>query len=190
MRRFAIAATVAAVLIMAKPSRADPVPSGALGVFTGVIAGTGADASRIGVGYYQIGARAAWQPMPPERRIGYTVRWSTMFAAFYGGNAQRIDPPLRTTQMDLTIGVRVRPWTTRSRYLTLRGGGELFRANEPIPTTRPMESRRSFAGATASVGLDQYAVGMMFNAEVRYGMIGGTGPTTLAILVGAAFVGP
>lgn len=190
MRRLMVAAIVTAAHTAAAPVRADPVPSGALGLFTGVIAGTGADAARIGVGYYQIGARASWQPMPRERRIGYTLRWSTMFGAFYGGNAQRIDPPLRTTQMDLTVGVRVRPWTTRSRYLTLRGGGELLRANEPIPTGTSMEGRRSFAGATASVGLDQYALGMMFNAEVRYGMIGGTGPTTLAFVVGAAFVGP
>lgn len=190
MRRFAVAAVIVAVETLAATSSADPVPSGALGLFSGIVAGTGADAARVGVGYFQVGARATWQPMPPERRIGWTLRWSTMFGAYYSGTAQRINPPLRTTQMDLTIGIRVRPWTTRSRYVTLRGGGDLLRANEPIPTNRSPQGKRSFVGATASIGLDQYALGMMFNAEVRYGMIGGTGPTTLAFLVGAAFVGP
>lgn len=190
MRALVVLSVVMATQLPASRAGADPIPPGALGLFTGVVAGAGADAARIGVGYYQIGAQASWQPMKAERRIGWTLRWSTMLAAFYGGNAQHIDPSLRTTQMDLTLGVRVRPWMTRSRYLTLRGGGELLRANEPIPTNRSMEGRRSFAGATASIGLDQYAIGMMFNLEVRYGMIGGTGPTTLALLVGAALVGP
>ena len=190
MRVLAAFAVVVAVHTTASRVNADAIPSGALGLFTGVVAGTGSDAARIGFGYYQLGAQASWQPMKAERRIGWTLRWSTMFAAFYGGNAQHIDPSLRTTQMDLTLGIRVRPWTTRSRYLTLRGGGELLRANEPIPTSRSIEGSRSFSGATASIGLDQYAIGMMFNLEVRYGMIGGTGPTTLALLVGAAFVGP
>lgn len=190
MRALVVVAVIAAVQTPPSIGRADTIPAGALGLFTGVVAGTGADAARMGVGYYQIGAQASWQPMNSERRIGWTLRWSTMFAAFYGGNAAHIDSSLRTTQMDLTLGIRVRPWATRSRYLTLRGGGELLRANEPIPTSRSMEGSRRFVGATASVGLDQYAIGMMFNLEVRYSMIGGTGPTTLALLVGAAFVGP
>lgn len=190
MRTLAVFLAVAATQAPISLGSAEPIPSGALGLFTGVVAGTGADAARVGVGYYQIGAQASWQPIKAERRIGWTLRWSTMFAAFYGGNAQHIDPSLRTTQMDLTLGIRVRPWTTRSRYLTLRGGGELLRANEPISTRRSMEGRRSFTGATVSLGIDQYAIGMMFNLDVRYSMIGGTGPTTLALLVGAAFVGP
>lgn len=188
--RALVVVAIAAAHAFGFSAHADPIPAGALGVFTGVVAGTGADADRMGFGYYQIGAQASWQPMKSERHIGWTLRWSTMFAAFYGGSAAHIDSSLRTTQMDLTLGVRVRPWSTRSRYLTLRGGGELLRANEPIPTNRSMEGSRKFVGATASVGLDQYAIGMMFNLEVRYSMIGGTGPTSLALLVGAAFVGP
>ena len=184
------ALVASAVLVTCATAVAEPLPSGAIGIFTGAISGTGADAKRIGAGYYQIGAQASWQPTTTEQRVGWTLKWSTMFGALYGGSAQHIEPALHTVQMDLTIGVRLRPWTTPTRYLTLRAGGELLRANEPIPTDTPMDSHRAFFGAIASIGLDQYAAGLLFNIDVRYGMIGGTGPAELALLLGAAFTGP
>jgi hypothetical protein len=92
--------------------------------------------------------------------------------------------------MDLTVGIRLRPWTAVSRYLTLRAGGELLRTNEPVPTDSSMTGSRDFFGGVASIGLDQYISTAMFNLDVRYGMIGGGGPAVVALMLGAAFAGP
>jgi hypothetical protein len=172
-------------------AHAEPLPSGAIGIFTGAVSGAGADAKRIGAGYYQIGAQASWQPTTTEQRVGWTLRWATMFGALYGGSAQHIEPSLHTLQMDLTIGVRLRPWTTVTRYLTLRGGGEILRSNEPIPNSDPMSTgHRAFVGGIASIGIDQYVGTVMFDIDLRYGMIGGSGPAELALILGVAFAGP
>jgi len=184
---------VAAVVVTwCAAAGAEPMPSGAIGIFTGAISGSGADAKRIGAGYYQIGAQASWQPTTTEQRIGWTLRWATMFGALYGGSAQHIEPALHTLQMDLTLGVRLRPWTTVTRYLTLRGGAEILRSNEPIVTSNdPMDAgHRAFFGGVASIGIDQYLGNVMFDIDVRYGMIGGTGPADLALITGIAFTGP
>jgi len=183
-------ALVAAAVVCAATASAEPLPSGAIGVVTGAVSGTGADAKRLGAGYYQFGAQASWQPTTTERRWGWTLRWATLFGALYGGSAAHVESALHTVQMDLTIGVRVRPWATPSRYLTFRGGGELLRANEPIATADSMTGQRAFYGAIASVGLDQYLAGFMLNIDVRYGLIGGGGPASLALMLGIGFAGP
>lgn len=184
------AAIVLAAVAVAKLASAEPLPSGALGVATGAVAGTGADAKRVGAGYYQFGAQASWQPSTTEKRWSWSLRWGTYFGAMYGGTANHIEPALHTIEMDVLLGVRVRPWSTPSRWLTFRGGGEVLRSNEPIPTSRSMTGSRSFYGAIGSVGLDWYLGGLLLNIDVRYGMIGGTGPADLALITGIAFTGP
>ncbi|HEY5947127.1 MAG TPA: hypothetical protein VIV40_16605 [Kofleriaceae bacterium] len=184
MRRAVVVTSV--ICALASPAAADPLPPGSLGFVFGVLSGTGADAKRLGFGFYQFGMQAAWQPTVTERPWGWSLRWSTMFGTLYNGTAAQIDTQLHTMQMDLQVGVRVRPWATPSRYLTARIGGELLRANEPIP---PME-QRAFVGGIASVGLDQYVAGFMFNVDVRYGLIGSEAPRELALLVGVGVTGP
>ncbi|HEY5922925.1 MAG TPA: hypothetical protein VIV11_14700, partial [Kofleriaceae bacterium] len=98
----------------------------------------------------------------------------------------QVDSELHTMQMDLTLGLRFRPWNTASRYLTVRAGGELLRSNEPIPPLM----QRAFVGGIASVGLDQYVGTFMFNVDVRYGLIGNEGPRELALLIGVGLTGP
>jgi hypothetical protein len=87
--------------------------------------------------------------------------------------------------MDFTLGLRFRPWTSVSRYLTMRGGGEFLRTNEPIP---PL-NQRSFVGGIASVGIDWYLGGNLLSFDVRYGLIG-SGPDEIALLVGWGRTGP
>src|SRR5262245_38319263 len=109
---------IAAALVLTCPiAAADPMPSGSLGVVSGIVAGTGADAKRLGVGWYQYGGQASWQPTSTDRPYGYTIRWSTMLGRLYGANAAQIDAKLSTVQMDLTLGARYRPWSTPRRYL-------------------------------------------------------------------------
>jgi hypothetical protein len=93
--------------------------------------------------------------------------------------------------MDLTAGMRFRPWTTPRRYLTARVGAELLRTNEPIPDSDEpgAEMRRAFVGGIASVGFDQYIYDFMLSVDVRYGLIG-DGPSQLALLVGFGVTGP
>jgi len=173
------------VALVASTAAADPLPSGALGLTFGGMSGTGADAKRIGYGY-TFGFQAAWQPMNTDRHWGWTVRWSTLFGnLLYGASAAKVDPSLRTVQMDVTGGLRLRPWANPSRYFTLRGGVEGLRTNEPLPPT----NHRSFVGGIAEVGLDQYLGGFLFNVDIRYGLIGSE-PSNIALLVGVAITGP
>jgi hypothetical protein len=181
---------VAAVLAAAVPAYAEPLPQSAIGLLTGIVSGTGADNKRIGTGWYYLGAQAAWQPTATESRWGPTLRWSTMFGYMYGGSASHIDSTLRTVQMDLTIGVRVRPWQSVRRYLTFRGGAELLRSNEPIPNAESPTGHRAYYGGVGSIGLDQYVSSLMLSFDLRYGLVGGGGPQELSFMVGIAIAGP
>ncbi|HSK00375.1 MAG TPA: hypothetical protein VK932_04000 [Kofleriaceae bacterium] len=177
-----IAALIA--LGAAAPAAAEPLPPGSLGVIVGAASGTGVDANRLGFGY-QIGGQAAWQPMATENRLGWALKWSVAFGTMYDAGAASVGDTLKTLHMDLMLGVRVRPGVNPSRYLTLRAGGQLLRANQVVPPS--ME--RAFAGGVASVGVDQYAYGFLFNIDVRVNQIG-TGPTIIALMFGAGKTGP
>ena len=168
-------------------AHAEPLPSGAIGVTAGTIAGAGADTKRLGYGP-AFGAQVSWQPTTTERRWGWTLRWSTLFGLMYTGDAAHFDT-LRTVQMDLTLGIRLRPWSSVRRYLTLRGGGQLFLANQRIQAAGDTVGERQFFGGVFSVGIDQYLGSVMFNFDVRAGMIG-NGPGMVGLMVGIAAVGP
>lgn len=189
--RLVAAAGVACALLCARTAVADDLPSGAIGPVFGLVSGTGSDAKRLGFGFYTFGLQAAWSPMKTENRFGWTVRWSTMFGWFYGGNAARIDSTLRTVQMDLSVGGRFRPWVSPRRYLTARVGAQLFRSNEPIALAGEADTmtHREFIGGIATVGFEQYLGSTMFNIDVRYGLVP-EGPKHVALLVGIALIGP
>jgi hypothetical protein len=176
-----------ALALLATPAVADPLPPGSLGLVSGATSGTGPDAKVVGAGYYQFGAQIAWQPMNTDRRFGWAVRWATMFGTFYNGSAAQIESTLRTVQMDFTGGVRLRPWVSAARYLTLRSGVELLRTNEPLPPAM----HRSFVGGIAEVGFEQYVFGhgFLLDVDLRYGLLGSQ-PSNVALLVGFAITGP
>ena len=182
---------VAAVLTaMSVPAHAEKLPDGAIGLFTGIVSGTGADNKRIGTGWYYLGAQAAWQPTVTERPWGLTIRWSTMFGYMYGGSASHIDTTLRTVQMDLTAGLRFRPWQSVNNYLTLRAGAELLRSNEPVITDAMPAGSREYYGGVASFGWDRYVSALLISVDLRYGLIAGGGPQELALTIGFAIAGP
>ena len=182
--RLAALIALAAPALPAAPAAAERLPPGSLGVIVGAASGTGVDANRLGFGY-QIGTQAAWQPMVTERRLGWALKWSVAFGTMYDAGAASVGDTLKTLHMDLMLGVRVRPGIDPSRYVTLRAGGQLLRANQVVPPSM----QRAFAGAVASVGYDQYAYGFLFNLDVRVGQIG-TGPTIIALMFGAGKTGP
>jgi hypothetical protein len=186
MRRSSALVVTAVLALRVPAASADKLPPGTIGFMFGVLSGTGADAKRLGFGFYQFGMQASWQHTDTDSRLGWSVRAATMFGTLYSGTAAQIDSQLHTMQMDLMVGLRFRPWTTPSRYLTARVGGELLRANEPIP---PLMNR-AFVGGIASVGLDQYLGGFMFNVDVRYGLIGPEAPRELALIIGVGLTGP
>lgn len=180
-------AVVLAAALLATPAAAEPLPSGSLGLVFGGAGGTGASAKRLGLGYLQFGGQAAWQPMTTEQRFGWSVRSQFMFGRMYGADAARIDEVLRTLQMDFLVGVRLRPGANPRRYLTLHGGLELFRANQPIP---PSQTQRAFAGGVVQAGVEQYAFGvLLINVDVRYGLLFSS-PAEIALLVGASLAVP
>jgi hypothetical protein len=170
----------------AAPGHAEPLPAGSLGLLFGAGGGTGRYARSLGLGYYQFGAQAAWQPMTTEQRIGWSFKWSFVFGTMYDADSAQIDLNLRTLQMDFLAGLRIRPGESRLRYLALRGGVELLRTNEPV---KP-DGGRAFVGPVADAAFEQYAFGaVLFNADVRYGLIG-SGPAEIALLVGASISVP
>jgi hypothetical protein len=181
------ALALAAILAASRaPAAAEPLPSGSLGVMFGAGGGTGKYAKSLGLGYYQFGAQAAWQPMTTERRIGWSLKWSFVFGTMYYADSALIDLYLRTLQMDFMAGLRVRPGVNPRRYLALRGGVEMFRSNEVIQPTR----QRAFVGPVAAAAVEQYAFGaFLFNVDVRYGLIG-SGPAEIALLAGVSISVP
>ena len=186
MALVALAAWIATATLAGAPARAEPLPSGSLGVLFGGGAGTGRYARSLGIGYYQFGAQATWQPMRTERRIAWSLKWQFVFGRMLEAESARIDDVLRTLQMDFMAGLRIRPGTNKRRYLALRGGVELFRANEVI---EPGNSR-AFVGPVAAAAFEQYAFGaFLFNVDVRYGLIG-TGPAEIALLAGVSISVP
>lgn len=166
-------------------ARAESLPSGSLGVMFGVGSGTGRYAKKLGWGYHQFAGQAAWQPMNTDRRFGWSLKWDFSFGTMYDAEAARIDIYLRTLQMDFMAGFRVRPGANPLRYLALRGGVELFRAAQVIE-----DNGRAFVGPVASAAYEQYAFGFfLFNVDVRYGLIG-SGPSAIALFVGASIAVP
>ncbi|HMG52606.1 MAG TPA: hypothetical protein VK601_03970 [Kofleriaceae bacterium] len=188
MRAPVVAALLGLAVAAAAPhaARAEPLPSGSLGIMFGAGGGTGQYARSLGLGYYQFGAQGAWQPMTTEQRIGWSLKWSFLFGTMYGADSARVDIRFRTLQMDFLAGLRIRPGESRKRYLALRGGVELLRSNEPIQP----DNARAFVGPVAAAAIEQYAFGaVLFNVDVRYGLIGG-GPAEIALLVGASISVP
>jgi hypothetical protein len=173
---------MASALLLASVARAEPLPSAALELFTGGTSGAGADAKRLGFGVVY-GAEASYQPMKTERWWGPTVRWSTLFGRLYEGNAAQVNPPLLTVQMDLAAGVRFRPWASRRRYFTARGGVGLLRTNDPVGGTR------EFVGPVAAFGVDQYFGTIVTGLDLRYGLIA-NGPEQLALVLRFGVAGP
>ena len=178
MRALVVLALVAAT------ASAEPLPPGSIGLVAGGNSGTGADAKKLGAGY-SFGLQAAWQPMNSDSRLGWALRWGTFFGRYYSGSAAQIDAVLRTVQMDFTGGLRVRLWDTPKNYLTLRGGAEFFRSNEPL--ILPMQ--RSFVGGIAEVGYEYFGGWYLFDVDVRYGLFG-SDPSNVALLFGFSLTGP
>lgn len=182
-------ASLAVIALVALPrlAQAESLPSGSMGIVGGGVAGTGADAKRLGYGGVVplLSFSAAWQPMTTERRIGWTVRWTTMTTFNLDASAAQVQD-LEKLQLDLTFGIRVRPWDNVRRYMTLRAGPALLRANQTIPPTM----QRAFLGPTSSVGFQQYLLGTRFllDIDVRYGLIGG--PSEIALTAGFSINGP
>ncbi len=180
------ALVVSLVVLATHAAAAEPLPSGSIGVMFGGVGGTGSYARKLGLGYSQFGAQAAWQPMTTDRHIGWSLKWEFNFNTMYDAESARIDTYLRTLQMDFMAGLRVRPWSNPRRYLALRGGLELFRSNEVITPG----NARAFVGGVAEASFEQYAFSaFLFNVDVRYGLIG-SGPEQIALLVGASISVP
>jgi hypothetical protein len=180
-----------AIALLAGTAHAEPLPPGALELIGGAIGGTGADAKRVGFGW-QFGASAAWQPMDTSKRWSIAVRWSVLFAGLYDSMAsldQSSSAGLRTVMMDLTGGVRFRPWATPSRYLTLRLGAGILRSNDPISG-----GSRDYLGPVSSVGIDQYAGTLLLGVDVRYALMPApfiaSGPEQVAIVLRVGVAGP
>jgi hypothetical protein len=139
--RHGAAAAALIALGAAAPAAAEPLPPGSLGMIVGAASGTGVDANRLGFGY-QIGGQAAWQPMATENRLGWALKSSVAFGTMYDAGAASVGDTLKTLHMDLMLGVRVRPGVNPSRYLTLRAGGQLLRANQVVPPSYFISARQ------------------------------------------------
>lgn len=181
--RALLVAAIALRALSVQVAHGEPLPAAAFEIIPGgVSAGAGADAKTLGVGYI-FGAEAAWQPMSTERRWGWTLRWATLFGRLWDGSAQQVNPPLLTVQMDVTAGLRFRPWQTPASYLTARAGVGLLRANDPV------DGARAFVGPVGAVGFDHYIGNVVFGADLRAGLLA-NGPEQLQVVVRIGLAGP
>lgn len=177
-RAFAlVAASSAALAVGGSRARAD-IPSGSVGLVAGAKSGASGSYAALGIGA-AYGLTAAWQPMGDEQRVGWGLRWSTLFGYFPSSSSAPVSGVLRLVEMDLIARLRIAPTFTPGRYLTVGVGASLFRANEPIYR----ENERSFLGPVATIGYEHYAWGaVLLGVDVRYGLIE-TGPTSIGLLV-------
>ncbi len=167
-----------ATLVVGGPrhAAADVVAPGSLGLVAGGQSGASGSYTSLGIGF-AFGLTAAWQPMEDEQRIGWGVRWSTLFGFFPGSASAPVSGMLRLVEMDLVARLRVAPTLKPGRYLTIGAGASLLRANEPI------EDERSFVGPIVTFGYEHYAFGaVLLGVDVRYGIIE-TGPTSIGLLL-------
>ena len=182
--RASVALAATATLFVARAAEAEPLPPGAIGVFAGGAAGTGADNATLGVGYL-LGASAAWQPMSTDQWINWCAKWTVAFGTMSYAEAARVGDELLTLQLDLMPGIRIRRGQSRSHYIALRAGGALLRTDQVIPD----RMSRVFVGAAASIGYDWFIAGWLVSVDAKYAMIG-TGPTSISLTLGIGKTGP
>lgn len=173
---------VALSAVLAGEARAEDVPAGTLGAVVGTQAGTAGAYQRVGIGVVY-GLTAAWQPMREEQRIGWGVRWSTLFGYFPAADAAPVNGVLRLVQMDLVARLRVAPTLKPGRYLTIGVGGSLERSSEPVCRAGVGCATRSFAGPVATLGYEHNAWGAaLIGLDLRYGPIEAV-PASIGLLV-------
>jgi hypothetical protein len=174
---------IALVAAGAGGALADEVPAGTLGAVFGTEAGTSGAYQQVGIGVVY-GLTAAWQPMKEDQRIGWGVRWTTLFGYFPAADAAPVNGVLRLVQMDLVARLRVAPTLKPGRYLTVGVGASLERSSEPV--CRGGSERcatRSFAGPVATLGYEHNAWGaVLIGLDLRYGPIEAV-PASIGLLV-------
>jgi hypothetical protein len=186
--RTAAVVVAAALAASAGPARADDLPSGMFGAVFGVRQGTGPVTRQFGFGALW-GMEAGWQPMTTQQRIGWSIKWRTLFSGFWSNEPANLTNELRVLEMDAGVGIRITPKPGSLRYLDLGGGAALMRSNVPLlpDSCNPPIGCRAFYGPYASAGLEQFVSGnVMLTFEIRVGLIG-TGPATLSAITGVKF---
>ena len=182
MRRHVARYIGLAALALPLPAYAetDRLPSTTIGGTLGIVAGAGPSAKPLGVGF-ALGISAAVQPMRADQRLGWSIRWSSLFQyqnLLTDATAARVSPDLRLFQVDVSFRARFAP-AGSGTYLTGGIGVALLRANQPIQP----DNQRLWSGGFATIGVDRYVLnGVLLSLDARFGLIG-TGPTTIATLV-------
>lgn len=186
MRVFLRCLSLALVAVVASTAtrghaESDRLPSTSLGVTTGIVAGAGPSAKPLGFGF-ALGFAAAVQPMRSDQRLGWSVRWSSLFQyqnILSNATAARISGDVRLYQADVVFRGRFAPTERSGTYLTAGVGVSLLRANQPVPP----DSQRVWAGGLVTLGVDKYVwSGFLLSLDARFGLIG-NGPTTFATLL-------
>ena len=171
-------------LTVGPPSQAhaetDRLPSTSIGATVGIVAGAGPSAKPLGIGFAW-GFSAAVQPMRADQRLGWSIRWSSLFQyqnLLTDATAARVSVDLRLFQIDLSLRARFAP-VGSGTYLTGGVGVALLRANQPVQP----DNQRLWSGGFATLGVDRYVLnGVLLSLDARFGLIG-TGPTTIATLL-------
>ncbi|MCE9576773.1 MAG: hypothetical protein K8W52_26745 [Deltaproteobacteria bacterium] len=180
--RLVRAAALGAALVALAPAgraAADALPSGSIGLVTGVRQGVGATSSTFGLGALW-GVEAGYQPMSTSQRVGWAVRWRVLFSGYLSGQSDNLAGNLRAVEVDGGTGLRIAPRPGLLRYLDVGAGVSLLRSNIPL---LPPSRQRAYLGPYVSVGLEQYVGSQVITFELRVGVLG-TGPTTLSAIAG------
>src|SRR6516165_67683 len=125
------ALVLAMVLALAARVAADPLPSGMIGPVLGGRQGVGPVEPQFGLGAV-LGVEAGWQPMRQQQRVGYALRWRTLFSGYWSADATNVAGDLRVIEMDFGAYARF-ALGGQARYVDLGGGWSVLRANVPLP---------------------------------------------------------
>jgi hypothetical protein len=187
MRAAWVAAGIAAAAVAAaRPAAADTLPNGMIGLVGGARSGVAAVGPQFRVGAVW-GIEAGWQPSSLNR-LGYAVRWRTLFSGYWSDAPDNPATNLRVVEMDLAPYLRFEVRGQESRgnaphFVNVGFGVSLLRSNVPLAP----DDRRSYWGPYAAFGLEQFVgTSMSVTFEARVGELF-TGPTTASALFGIKF---
>ena len=141
--------------------------------------GVGPTDGKIGFGW-AIGVDAAWQPMGPDQRVGWSVNWSLLWAYFGEEAGARVTDTLDLLELDIGGRLRVAPRVGHPQYVFGGAGAGLIGANAP----HSADQGRTDYGVYGAIGVEQGLWNtLLLTLELRTGFLGSE-PTLATGLLG------
>jgi hypothetical protein len=170
--RLALAWVACLLAIRARAAHGEELRSGSISYVAAVHRGTGTVANDIGFGGSPIGFQAAWHPMRPDQRLGWSASWTILWMRFGEQPAATVTDVLSMLEIDLTLRLRFAPSAMTHHYLTVGGGATMLRTSTRIPP----DNRRDYLGPAFELGYEYLWDRVLVGVHLRLGPVF-TGPS-------------